>query len=283
MSKYFVPGVAPLREAFQLASLIPHLKQAEQDGFPTPRHKAGEDYPELTEPLDYRVQPQVNLGKLLEESNDNTFKAKVTKILSTSFGKSSSNTNWLGPCEVRKYTLINPKLLFKDLIKCDSVREWLQDAIEDGVTKVYFVVGYYTVLDATILDSTQQSSNYGVKTDVPVGDIVTHGATALIPGMLDLDVGGSVEHKVGHTTSRASYLQGERVYAFCYRKVKFSIFPLGSRAASAKLQQDNCWSLTADNRGEEDGEDDEGLQVDLEDNEEAGQDIFEVAGEDDSD
>lgn len=283
MSKYFVPGVAPLREAFQLASLIPHLKQAEQDGFPTPRHKAGEDYPELTEPLDYRVQTQVNLGKLLEESNDNSFKAKVTKILSTSFGKSSSNTNWLGPCEVRKYTLINPQLLFKDLIKRDSVREWLKDAIEDGATKVYFVVGYYTVLDATTLDSTQQSSEYQVKSDVPVGDLVTQGATALIPGILDLDVGGSVNHTVGHTMSRASYLQGERVYAFCYRKVKFSIFPLGSRAASAKLKQDNCWSLTADNRGEDDREDDEGLQVDLEDNKEAGQDIFEVAGEDDSD
>ncbi|OAL25524.1 hypothetical protein AYO22_04843 [Fonsecaea multimorphosa] len=281
MSKYFVPGVAPLREAFQLASFIPNLKQPDQDGFPTPWHKVGDDYPALTERKDFRVQQQANLGKLLEESRDDAFKTNVTKLLSTSLGRSTSNTNWLGPCEVRKYTLISPKQVFKDLIKCDSVRDWMQDELEDGVQRVYFVVGYYTVLDAATLDGVHKSSSYGVESEVPVGDIASHGATLLIPGMLDLEVGGSVKHQATRTAAVASYLQGERVYAFCYRKVKFSIFKLKNRAASARLEQDNCWALTADNRGAQ-VKASKGVEVDLEDEEgeEDGPDTFDMVGDD---
>ncbi|EQL03711.1 hypothetical protein OCS_00591 [Ophiocordyceps sinensis CO18] len=272
MSTYFVPGVAPLREALRLASMIPNLRQAEQDAFPTPRHKAGEDYPELTERLDYWVQPQGNLGKLLKESTDTALEAHLTKMLSTSFGKDASSTKWLGPCEVRKYGLINPKLLFKDLVKRESVRQWLKDAIEDGVGNVY------TVLDATTVQGLKQSSKSNVKGEVPAVDIVTHGATALIPGVLDLDVGGSVKRERSHAEADASYMEGERVYAFCYRRINFSIFTLGNKAASARLQHENCWALTADNRGQDDGEDDEGVEVELAENEEAGEDRFEIPG-----
>jgi hypothetical protein len=280
MSKYFLPSVAPLREALQLASLVPNIQQPEQDGFPTPKLKAGEDYPALTEIEDYWVQPQGNLGKLLEASTDTAFTAHVTKILSSAYGRSASDTKWLGPCEVRKYTLVNPKLLFRDLIKRASVRQWLRDEIEYGTRKVYFIVGYFTALDAVTFGGVQQGSKVKVKGTVPVGDIVTHGATTLIPGLRDLDVSGSIKHEGGSTTVEGSYMRGERVYALCYREVKWSIFPLRDRAATAKLQKDNCWTLTTDNRGQDDGEDHEGVQVDLDEDDEGGEDSFEIMEED---
>ncbi|KAM4054572.1 zinc finger, c3HC4 type (RING finger) domain-containing protein [Hirsutella rhossiliensis] len=158
---------------------------------------------------------------------------------------------------------------------------WLKDAIEDGVNKVYFIVGYYTVLDATMVQGLKQSSKSNVKGEVPVAGMVTHGATALIPEVLNLDVGGSIKRESSHAEADASYMEGERVYAFCYRQINFSIFTLGNKAASARLQHDNCWALTADNRGQDDGEDDEGVQVDLAENDEAGEageDRFKILG-----
>ena len=181
---------------------------------------------------------------------------------------------------MRKYTLINPKLLFRDLIKRASVRQWLRDEIEYGTKKVYFIVGYFTTLDAVTFGGVQQGSNVKAKGTVPVGDIVMHGAATLIPGFGDLDVSGSVKHEGGSTTIEGSYMRGERVYAFCYRVVKWSFFPLCDRAATAKLQKDNCWTLTTDNRGQGNGEDDEGVQVELDEDDGGGEDSFEIMGED---
>lgn len=279
MSKYFLPSVAPPREALQLASLVPNIQQPEQDGFPTPKLRAGEDYPILTEKEDYWVQPQGNLGKLLEASTDTAFTAHLTKILSSAYGRSASDTKWLGPCEVRKYTLVNPKQLFQDLIKRESARQWLRDEIEYGTKKVYFIVGYYTALDATTFGGVQQGSKVEVKGTVLAGDIAAHAATTLIPGLLDLDVSGSAKHESGSTTVEGSYMQGERVYAFCYREVNWTFFPLGDRVATARLQKDNCWTLTTNIRGHGNGEDDEGVQVDLDEDDGGGEDSFEIIGE----
>lgn len=283
MSRYFLPDVAPLRESFQLASLIPNIRQPEQDAFPSPKLKAGEDYPALIESVDYRVEQQGNLGKLLEVSTNTAFKAQATKILSSAYGRSASDTKWLGPCEVQKYLLTNPRQLFRDLIKHASVREWLRDEIEYGTKKVYFVVGYFTSLDATSFSGVQQGSKVEMKATAPVAEIVTHGAATLVSGVMDLDVSGSVKREGGYTTAEGSYMRGERVYAFCYREVKWNIFCLGDKAATAKLHEDNCWALTADNRGQDDREDDEGVQVDLYEDGEGGEgveDSFDIMGED---
>ncbi|OBT83103.1 hypothetical protein VE02_09054 [Pseudogymnoascus sp. 03VT05] len=257
MSRYFLPDVAPLRETFQLASLIPNIRQPEQDAFPSPKLKAGEDYPALIESVDYRVDQQENLGKLLEVSTNTAFKAQATKILSSA-------------------------QLFRDLIKHASVRKWLRDEIEYGTKKVYFVVGYFTSLDATTFTGVQQGSKVEVKGTIPVAEIVTHGAATLVSGVTDLDVSGSVKREGGYTTAEGSYMRGERVYAFCYREVKWNIFRLGDKAATLKLHEDNCWALTADNRGQDDREDDEGVQVDLyedDEGEEGVEDSFDIMGE----
>jgi len=201
MSKYFLPGVAPLRESLPLASIVPNVQQPDQDAFPSPQHEAGKDYPLLKEREDYWVQSQLSLGNLLEESSDTDFKAQVTKLLSSSLTKSATDTQWLSACEVRKYQLRNPKSLFKDLIKRDGMRKWLQNEIEDGTDEVYFIVGYYTVLDAESYRGTQKAHKIGAIGEVPVGYIATQGA-GVLPGMEDLDVGASFKKQGGQTFRR---------------------------------------------------------------------------------
>ncbi|OBT51880.1 hypothetical protein VE04_07854 [Pseudogymnoascus sp. 24MN13] len=201
----------------------------EQDTFPSPKLKAGEDYPALIESVDYRVEQKENLGKLLEVSANTAFKAQATKILSSTYDRSTSDTEWLGPCE-----------LFRDLIKRALVRKWLRDEIKYGTKKVYFVVGYFTSLNATTFSGVQQGSRVEVKGIVLGPEIVTYRSATLVSRVKDLDVSGSVKREGSYTTAERSYMRGKRMYAFCYREVKWNIFRLSDKAATAKLHEDNC-------------------------------------------
>jgi hypothetical protein len=73
-----------------------------------------------------------------------------------------------------------------------------------------------------------------------------------------------------------AFLPGERIYALCYRRVNFSFSPLGDRAAMARLQKDNSWILSSKFRGDDDDENDEGLEVELGESDEAGEEGFEM-------
>jgi len=58
--------------------------------------------------------------------------------------------------------------------------------------------------------------------------------------------------------------------------VTFSFFSLRNKATTAKLKGDNCWVMTADNRGEDDGEGDEGIEVELGEADEDGDEGFDI-------
>jgi hypothetical protein len=250
---HFLPSVAPSLESLQLASLVPNIRQPDQDALSCLPVEKGRDF---------LVYEQENLGKFLEVTKSAEFKSNVSRILSAAFGTLEGDMHLLGPCQVRYYQLTKPKKLFKDLCKLKETREWLEEEIEAGTRVLYYIVGYYTAINAKTNRMTQQSSQASFNVQVPVGDIVSGGATSLAAGIVNLDLGASVGTGSGHTTEDAARIKGERIFAFSYRKVTFSFFALRDKASTAKLKPDNCWSLTSDNRGD-DEEDAEGVEVQL--------------------
>jgi hypothetical protein len=59
-----------------------------------------------------------------------------------------------------------------------------------------------------------------VKGIVLVGNIVIYRAAILIPRFRDIDISGSIKYKGSFIIVEGSYIQGKRVYVFCYYEVK---------------------------------------------------------------
>ncbi|KAH8757021.1 hypothetical protein F5882DRAFT_418047 [Hyaloscypha sp. PMI_1271] len=266
-SKYFLPAVAPLRESVHLGSLVPKKHQPDQDAFSSL---------EVVEGQDFFVYVQENLGRVLEVAKNASLKTNVSRILSAAFKRVETDTQWLAPCKVRRYQLKDPKKFFSKLITLETTRDWLQSEIEYGTKAVYFIVGYYTAFDANTQRTVQKGSQASLAAQVPVGDILSGGATTPLAALVNLDLGGSVAHGAKHTQNDAAHTSGERIYAFCYRKVTFSFFALRNKVDTARLKADNCWAMSADNRGDDDDDDEEGVEVSLGEAEEVGEEGFEV-------
>ncbi|KAE8451674.1 hypothetical protein EG329_003131 [Mollisiaceae sp. DMI_Dod_QoI] len=262
--KYFLPAVAPLRSSIPLGSLVPNIRQPSQDALTGPLP--------MKEGLDFLVHEQNSLGRLLHDAKDSSFKLRLTRLLSASHSNADITSSWLAACKARLYQLTQPKDLFRRLTALEPVREWLQTEIEDGTTAFYFVTGYYTVLDATVDRRTHKSSQLAGNFQVPVGDIVSAGTASLVSGMIDLDVGVSGSHGSSREEREVVQMEGERIYAFCYRKVAFKWFSMRG-VEKAILKKDNCWVMASDNRGSGGDEEDEIVQVSLEDVDEEDEDV----------
>jgi hypothetical protein len=90
------------------------------------------------------------------------------------------------------------------------------------------------------------------------------GATLPLSGVVDLNIGGTVRYDKSHMLMDKARMEGERIYAFCYRKVRFSFWPWKDKVKSRKLEASNFWRISSDNRGNDDGEEDEALEVGIE-------------------
>jgi hypothetical protein len=269
--KYFLPGIAPLIADLPLASFVPNLQQPDQDAF------SPESVGRIPQQgKDYTVRIGTNLGRFMSSAKSTVFKAEASKLLFASFEKKISDTHWLEACKVRCYTLKNPKQLFNELVKKEETREWLQSEIEYGTSEVYFIVGYYTAQEAKLHVEHQQSSQAAIGGRVPVGEIITAGGAALIAAVANMDVGGEVSHGSQQNQKVAVHTSDERILAFAHRKVGFRIFTRKKKVDTAKLEADNCWTLTSDNRGGRGEQDDEVVELDFGDNDEAGDEGFEI-------
>jgi hypothetical protein len=254
-----------------LASLVPNLQQPDQDAFSP---KSVDRIPE--EGKDYTVSIGTNLGRFMSLAKSTAFKTEASKVLSASFEKKISDAQWLETCKVQRYTLKNPKQLFNELVKKEETREWLQSEIEYGTSEVYFIVGYYTAQDAKLHVEHQQSSQAAIGAKVPVGEIITAGSSALLGAVANMDIGGEASHGLQESQNIAVHTSDERILAFAHRKVGFRIFTRKKKVDTAKLEADNCWTLTSDNRGGHGEEDDEVVELIFGDNDETGDEGFEI-------
>ncbi|KAK1249005.1 hypothetical protein MKX08_007225, partial [Trichoderma sp. CBMAI-0020] len=153
--------------------------------------------------------------------------AKWFNITSDSITANNSALWQMQAEESRLYMLRQPRAIFKGLCSNLTVRQWLQDILEDQ-GDAHLLIGYRSVINANIVRQDRDATEQG-----------------------------------GYR------IDGERIYAICYRKVTFNFL---RKVDSAHLGRDNCWKLFSDDRGggNDENENESGsiLEVDILDEDE---------------
>ena len=250
-SQFYLPPIAPPREAIPLGSIIPDIHCPLQDAYPS---DPSENI-ELQEGRDYLVRDQANFGTFLQTTKGLSFKAVLSKLLSASHESEETNNKWLAQAKTRIYELKQPNELWRKLCSAEATRAWLQGAITRGLSTLYFVVSYYTITDAMLSSKTYTSSGVSGSATVPVAEILSAGGVAVASGLANLDVSASARHGVSRADGSTVYTAGERIYALCYRKVTFKWYSPRT-VDKAILQAGNRWLMTSDNRGQAEDEED---------------------------
>ncbi|KAF2645156.1 hypothetical protein P280DRAFT_514606 [Massarina eburnea CBS 473.64] len=188
--------------------------------------------------------------------------------------KTSSGTNVVA--KGFEYTLKQPRHALEAICENKTARSWIMDAVENPSCEaegVYLVVGLRTLVDSNLGVGSSQIMKTAVQAEAPVGQAI--GAPAVGDA---LDVSLEAGHRSESSLAEQLALPGEQIHEIYYRKLKFSFW---NPKDNPKLGK-KCWKLFATNNSgsvdEDDGEDDEILEVDLED-EDAG-DAVEVSGAD---
>ena len=183
----------------------------------------------------------------------------MTKLFAASGQKSKDNNTELWSREGRIYELVQPKQLFYQMCRSQKARDWLVMTHDDG-EDIHFVVGYRTFFDATESDRSTKSSKADVKATFPTSDTVAPGSGGVPTGnTLDVELSGG--HSSKSHGEESFEIPGERIFAICFREVKFKWFKAG-QAESARLGKDNTWVVTSVNRGKE-GEGDTMVEVEV--------------------
>ncbi|RYP16792.1 hypothetical protein DL765_004905 [Monosporascus sp. GIB2] len=218
-----------LKEDLPLGSLVCNLQSPNQDAYKCA--DMDEDAWSATPLKDYSA--------IIEEGRQSLFETAVSTFFSyISNTKNDDRIRVLAP-EAQKYTLLQPQAQFRKLCKVESAREWIRDNYSRDL---FFVVGYLTMTDATVVrrgsSSLEMQSSFGTNVPGPVaaatnlataGDLDAHAATQMEGNSLD-----SVVYKAN----------GEQVFSICYRKLKFSWF-----SQESALEDSNRWKLFTSNRG----------------------------------
>jgi hypothetical protein len=206
------------------------------------------------------VRTENNIQHDLQTSERSWFDAQISRLVATSYQRSLNDNVRISSREGRIYELKQPRALFKSLCENSEVKEWLEEDIKSG-SKSYMIVGYRTFSDASTVAHQGSSKEIAGKAQAPLADLVS-----TIPGVgqavgLDLGVGGgqgaTVEGNVQAT------FPGERVYAICYRRVKFDFKPWNS--AGPRLESENHWVMFSETRRPTDEQDAEMVDADLDD------------------
>jgi hypothetical protein len=72
---------------------------------------------------------------------------------------------------VKTYYLDNNGQWFRDIVKLEDVRKWIERTIDEG-EDIYVVVGYHTVLDAHIAEQSREQKLLGGSLDLPVSSVL---------------------------------------------------------------------------------------------------------------
>jgi hypothetical protein len=126
---------------------------------------------------------------------------------------------------------------------------------------VYLVVGYYTMVDAEIVEGAAKALKASARLDLPV--TATLAAVGIMPlgGIADPGVKSGKSYQQG--IERSFVAPGEQICAVQYRKLSFKWF--SSRDADrAFLEKEHRWKMYSNIRGQEIGTNDV-VEVDLQD------------------
>jgi hypothetical protein len=207
------------------------------------------------------IKHHLEYNELQQTATDNNFTSVLTRLVSASRSKRSKLLTEVTTDQATTYQLGNSGLWFKNAVKLQPTRKWIEQAIDQG-DDVYVVVGYHTLLDARIVESATMVSGFRAQLEVPV--TASLGATGVVIPMgniADPEISGHQQRCQG--AQKQFVATGEQIFAVQYRKVRFNW--LSSRDLDrAILEKENRWKVYWDIRGQEGGTSDV-LEADLQD------------------
>jgi len=220
-------------------------------------------------PADVAVRTESNIQHGLQTSERSWFDAQISRLIATSYQRSSNDDVRISSHDGRIYELKQPKALFKRLCQNSEVKEWLQDDIKNR-SKSYMIVGYRTFRDASTAAHQGSSKEIAIKAQVPLTDLA-----ATVPGVaVGLDLGGGGGQASTAEGNAQATFPGERIYAICYRRVKFDFKPWSS--TEPRLKNENQWVMFSETRTSTDEQNAEMVEADL-DHENLGVDLLHSA------
>lgn len=222
----FQASLLPL-SAVQLGRLIVNIKAPHEEYVDPPAPNP----PEVTK------NTQHNFTELRTSSNAFKLRGRLTQLLSASYEHESKHQIDLSAKIAYTYALCNSRAWFEAACAQQSIRRWLQGAIEDG-DSVYLVTGYHTVVDARFATGRSSTGMDRQEISMPIN------ATGL-PGVqgMDMTAGMDTSHKLCRGFARTFEAPGEQVYALQYRKIVFRWF--SSRKIDKATLRENQWRVYA--------------------------------------
>lgn len=215
---------------------------------------------------DALVRDHLGYSETQQVGSDKSFAATLTSLVSASCSKRINASTKVSSAKVKTYQLQNSNSWFRKCVKEQETRAWIVEQSDDGWSDLYFVVGYHTMLDASVVLGANDTAGVSGNVAVPV-------STALAASGIVLPAGGMLDPKVSatHQEHRGGQVQfvapGERVCALQYRKVVFKWF--SSRDIDkATLEKENRWRTVDTLRNLRDSDmsaNDDVLEVDLQD------------------
>jgi hypothetical protein len=247
-TKLILTDVLFTLEDVRLGSLIPNIRNPHQDALAPITAIQGKDY---------TVRTQKNFKTLLSSEHKSSFTTYFTKLLSIEHDSASKEHLELSSKEGMIYEMNQPKKWFKDLCKLKEVQDWLQEGIDDG-QDTFMIIGYRTLKDAKLEQRGEAASQTKFQADVPIGEAISAAASG---GVANVGLKGNHASREEHEDT--AEMEGERIYALCYRRVKHSWHEQKS-VNNAFLQSRNIWRTFSDTRTDDD-DDGKFLEVDIED------------------
>jgi hypothetical protein len=150
------------------------------------------------------------------------FASDLTAFLSSSISRRTKASIRITTNQVKTYYLDNNGQWFRDAIRSEDVRKWIERTIDEG-EDIYVVVGYHTALDARIAQQSREQEGLDGKLVIPLSSVLaTSGVVVPFGDLADPGLAGSTGRAEGR--QRQFVAQGEQIIAVQYRKIRFRFF-----------------------------------------------------------
>jgi hypothetical protein len=203
---------------------------------------------------------QTQYDSLHRSAKQQSLSSQFTTFLSSSFTKRLKTSVRITADQAKTYYLNNVGQCFRDAVKSQATREWIERTIDEG-EDIYVVVAYHTLVNARILEQSGGQSSTGGNLVIPVSTALTASGVVVPFDMADPGLSGFSDNV--EDEQRKFVAPGEQVYAVQYRKVTWRWFS-SDKVDKMKLGNKSWWEKYDGPRGLQD-EPDDILEVELED------------------
>lgn len=232
----FLPGSLLPLKSIQLGRFILNTKNPHQDYF--------DPFGLLQDSPEFRQSSQDKFKETWKFS-------KTTKLrpylcaLSISFKRQDTGFSTLTAPKATTYDLRDPQGWFENACSKVETRRFLENENSNG-RKVYLVVGFRTVHDASMVKSAVSSRSQEVVGEIPIA----------VVGPSSVAIGATVTRDFKRDHEASFNGPGEQVFAIIYHEVKFKWLSRPT-ADNMTLKVHNRWTTCWEWRGVEDDDEEE--------------------------